>query len=291
MDTSKGELVGILERATNVRELADTACFSVAQTYRVFERLGVGKPMAARRRLRLERAAYELLQTAKSATEIAFDAGFGSLEGFSRAFRSAYGISPSKYRRLAPSDHRLGNDGLHFIPHPSPIDRRQGAITMTLLDLIFDDHRTSVHGLLDKLETQPESTWNEVVQNSNAFPWMSDDETVRELASRNCGFGEPWIHLLDGKPATHDDGTVPSLRKKLDESHGRFKALVKRFEQEGSWDLTFVDGECDPPEVFSYGSVVLMEIVYVSHARVCLEQHLRKAGLPVGIGAAPVSSF
>lgn len=285
METSPGELVEILERATNVRELADQACFSVAQTYRVFERLGVAKPMAARRRLRLERAAYELTHTENSATEIAFDAGFGSLEGFSRAFRSAYGVPPSGYRRLAPTDYRLGGDGLHFIPHPSPIDRRQGAITMTLLDLIFDDHRASLHKLLDQLETQPAEAWNAIVHDANAFPWMSDDETVRELASRNCGFGEPWIHLLDGKPATRDDGTVPSLRAKLDESHARFKKLVKQFEQEGSWDLTFVDGECDPPEVFSYGSVVLMEIVYASHARICLEQHLRKLGLPVGIGA------
>lgn len=286
MGTSEGELVGILVGAASVRELADTACFSVAQTYRVFERLGVARPMAARRRLRLERAAYELTRTDLSATEIGIDAGFGSLEGFSRAFRSAYGFPPSVYRRLAPTDYRLGDGGLHFVPHVSSMNRRQGAITMTLLDLIFDDHRTSVLGLLEKLEAQPSSIWDEVVPNSNAFPWMKDDETVRELASRNCGFGSPWIHLLDGKPRATDDGTLPSLRAKLENNHGRFKQLVQRFEKEGSWDLTFVDGECDPPEVFSYGSVVLMEIVYCSHARVCLEQHLRKSGVPVGFGTS-----
>ena len=148
---------------------------------------------------------------------------------------------------------------------------------MTLLDLIFDDHRDTMSRILDLLEGRPESTWQAKVPNSNAFPWCDADETVRELVSRNCGFGEPWIHMLDGGKEVKDDGTVPGLRASLAENHTRFKKLVARFEQEGSWDLTFVDGECEPPQVFSYGSVVLMQIVYTSHARVCLEQHLRAA--------------
>jgi len=277
-------LVGTMDAPTDSRALADAACYSVAHTYRLFRRTGSGTPMATRRRLLLERAAYELTRTRRSATEIAFDSGYGSLEGFSRAFRTAYGVAPSQYRKLAPTDYRLTGSALHFVPAPSSLDRRQGAMTMNLLDLILDDHRRVMHRNLDLCERLPAETWDTVLPGTNPFPWMADDETLRDLMGRCCGFGEPWIHMLDDQPGTTHDGTVPSFRAQLDENHRRFRELVRRIESEGSWDLTFVDHECEPPEVFSYGSVVRMNLVYTSHARVTLEQHLNRLNVEVPFG-------
>lgn len=54
---------------------------------RMFHRLIGETPGELRRRLRLECAAHRLCTTQQAVTEIAFDAGYESLEGFSRAFR------------------------------------------------------------------------------------------------------------------------------------------------------------------------------------------------------------
>ncbi|MEM1247527.1 MAG: helix-turn-helix domain-containing protein [Acidobacteriota bacterium] len=58
-------------------------------------------PQQFSRRVRLQRAATELLATDRSVLDIALDAGFDSHEGFTRAFRSAFGSSPRLFRREA----------------------------------------------------------------------------------------------------------------------------------------------------------------------------------------------
>jgi len=54
------------------------------------------------RRLRLEKACGLLRLSTQRVTEIAEQCGFGSIYHFSRAFRTAYGISPMEYRHARP---------------------------------------------------------------------------------------------------------------------------------------------------------------------------------------------
>ena len=71
--------------------LAERACLSPFHFNRlVAARIGE-PPVAFRRRLLLERAAYQLSATQAPVTDVALDAGYGSLEAFSRAFRRAFG--------------------------------------------------------------------------------------------------------------------------------------------------------------------------------------------------------
>jgi hypothetical protein len=70
-----------------------------------------------RRRLLLERAAYQLAHTGMSVTDVALDANYGSLEAFTRAFRKAFRTSPSLYRRMRdPHFHLPASNKIHFLP-------------------------------------------------------------------------------------------------------------------------------------------------------------------------------
>ncbi len=93
--------------------LARDANYSRFHFIRVFQEQTGETPSECRRRLLLERAAHQLLHTRRPITDIAFGASFDSLEGFSRAFRKAYGTSPSMYRRVEPLSW--------FLPVPNSI--------------------------------------------------------------------------------------------------------------------------------------------------------------------------
>lgn len=80
-------------------ELADVANFSPLHFHRIFRGL-VGESVKEHvRRLRLERAAFQLRFTGQPVTELAFEAGYETLESFSRAFRSMFGESPAEFRK------------------------------------------------------------------------------------------------------------------------------------------------------------------------------------------------
>ncbi len=80
-------------------ELAQVACFSPYHFHRIFRGM-VGETLSAYvRRLRLERAAQRLTQTGRSVTELAFDAGYESVESFTRAFKNRFGMSPGEYKK------------------------------------------------------------------------------------------------------------------------------------------------------------------------------------------------
>lgn len=106
-----------LDREQDVRGLARQARRSRTQFYRLFRALISETPFAMRRRLLLERAAWQLSQTQLSVTEIALNADYRSLEAFTRAFRKAFGVSPSLYRRMGATHTRLyTTNGIHHIP-------------------------------------------------------------------------------------------------------------------------------------------------------------------------------
>ncbi len=98
-------------------EIADHAGFSRFHFGRVFS-LAVGEPLSEFvRRLRMERAAWKLENTADGVLELAIEAGYESAEGFSRAFRAVFLISPSEYRN-EPSRHQVSSPSeVHWCPN------------------------------------------------------------------------------------------------------------------------------------------------------------------------------
>src|SRR4051794_39016159 len=100
-------VLGSLDEEQDANGLARHAYRSRTQFYRLFRAMVEETPVAMRRRLLLERSAWQLSRTRLAVTEIGLNAGYGSLEAFTRAFRRAFGASPSLYRRMGATYTRL----------------------------------------------------------------------------------------------------------------------------------------------------------------------------------------
>src|SRR5215813_10008958 len=104
-----------LDAQAKTEDLARQAYQSRTQFHRLFRTVVEETPRAMRRRLLLERAAYQLAHTGTSVTDVALNANYGSLEAFTRAFRKAFRTSPSLYRRMRVTYTRLpAPNKIHF---------------------------------------------------------------------------------------------------------------------------------------------------------------------------------
>jgi len=114
-----------LDEPLGLEALAAEASLSPFHFHRVFRGM-LGEPLAAHvRRLRLERAAHALRTSSTRVVEIAFAAGYDSHEAFSRAFKAAYGVSPSRFRReLARPIPLRAPSGVHYRPESALQDFR-----------------------------------------------------------------------------------------------------------------------------------------------------------------------
>src|SRR5262245_16370072 len=92
------QVAAALDQALDLQALARGAALSPFHFHRVF-RGAIGEtPLELHRRLRMERAAWSLLQEEAPVTEVAFAAGYETHESFTRAFRLYYHCSPSEFR-------------------------------------------------------------------------------------------------------------------------------------------------------------------------------------------------
>ncbi|WP_341895627.1 AraC family transcriptional regulator [Ferrovibrio terrae] len=88
-----------LDAAPDLNTLAEVAALSPWHWHRIWQAV-YGETVAATvKRLRLQRAAADLVQTERPLDEIWPRAGYGSLAAFSRSFKDAYGMPPAEYRK------------------------------------------------------------------------------------------------------------------------------------------------------------------------------------------------
>lgn len=86
-----------LEQEITLAMLSNVSLFSPWHSYRLFrEYLGL-TPAEYIRKMRLSHSAMRLKQEKCSVTEAAYDSGFGSVDGYTRAFYREFGYHPGKY--------------------------------------------------------------------------------------------------------------------------------------------------------------------------------------------------
>jgi len=277
--TTRDEQLGPLDEPVGVRELADRAGYSQPQFHRKVKRDLGQTPMSARRRLLLERAAYRLTRTDESVTGIAFDAAFDSLEGFSRAFRKAFGLSPSAYRKLKPDEYRIDLSArVHFAPLPEA--HRQGANQMKVPELMIEHHTWLMGQYLHEMAALSDETLDMPLPVTEPFPWCDPKVTLRQMAGSAVAYAAPWMHSINGIETPYRPSTIEEMRSALPVNLAGFRDILNAVEKDNSYDLTFVDAVCDPPMVFSYGGVIAHVLSHTTFRQYVIGQTLAALGHP-----------
>jgi AraC family transcriptional regulator len=99
MDRVIAHVFDHLDDELDLARLAEIACLSPYHWYRIYHAMRGETIAVTVRRLRLHRASGWLANTGMPIDEIAARSGLGSVESFTRIFKTAYGMPPAKYRR------------------------------------------------------------------------------------------------------------------------------------------------------------------------------------------------
>lgn len=284
-DGLSGVVLDSLDEGADSRRLARRAARSRTQFFRLFRAMIDETPGAMRRRLLLERAAWQLGRTRLSVTEIAFDAHYGSLEAFTRAFRRAFRTSPSLYRRMGATHfHLAAPSAIHFCAPPS----RSGGNTMDLFDLFAGAESFHVRRLLEHARGLSDEQLDRPLDSpARVFPWDSAAQSLRELLTRLVQTKEIWTAALMGGELPSRDGGAPAQKTphalivRLEKADTEFSRILTDVRNRNAWSDTFVDALCEPPESFSFGGMFAHVITFNTYQRLLALDALRRLGVKV----------
>jgi AraC family transcriptional regulator len=272
-----------LDTQAKTQDLARQAHQSRTQFHRLFRTVVEETPGAMRRRLLLERAAYQLAHTGMSVTNVALNANYGSLEAFTRAFRKAFRTSPSLYRRiLDPHFHLPASNKIHFFAPGSPTE---GERDMDLFDRFAGNDSWHTRRLLEYASTLTEAQLDQplpmVVE---LLPWRESNRTLRQLLENIIFTKEVWTAALSG--ADMDMNGPPksqrspqAMLQRLEKTDAELHRILSDVRNRSAWDDTFVDALCEPAETFTFGGVFAHIMTFNAHRRLMALDALRQLGV------------
>jgi AraC family transcriptional regulator len=236
--------------------------------------------------VRLERAAHQLLQTARSVTEIAFESGFASLEGFSRAFRKVAGVSPNQFRQAHPVSWFLSTpNDIHYDPVVGAAIRltrqtKQGE-PMNLNDILMGHDLWLTRRFLEKAETLSDAQLDAPLEGiGNPLSFLSDKKTLREILHRLVFTKELWMDAVHGRPENKNpDKSVKGMLQRLDSAFGEFNALARKVRDENLWETSFIDMVCEPPETFTYSGMIAHVVTFSAYRRTAVIEAFEHFGI------------
>ena len=261
----------------NLTEMAGGAFSSPYHFTRRLTRDAGEPPVAMRRRVMLERAAWQM-RHGMSVTDAAFEAGYESVEGFGRAFARAFGHPPSALP--TETSHWLpAPNGIHFHPPVSlwvhSKEQAMSPLTEQLVQHDLDDTRV----LLDLAKQLPDEHYRaQRLPGHHVTSWDGEEASVGTVLERIVFTKEVWLAAIEGKDFPTASGNDPaSLITRHEDVAPRWLAFIRDVERRGGWDDRLIDALCDPPESFVMSSVIAHVIEYAAHRRQ-LARHLIRAG-------------
>lgn len=316
------------EPGADGRALAQQASFSRDHLDRLLAGATGETPVALRRRLLLERAAWQLRHATATPSAAAGAAGYGSLEAFSRAFSRAYGLPPSSFAEATSSVELEAPNGIHFHPPagllvpgtPGP------AVGGDLTERMVLHHVDRVHELLTVAAALPvEQLARPLRPGFVAVGLEGEEPSAALMAERLVRTVEVWVAAIVGEPAPGVDLAVPAagaagasgaapgdrdasdagaspedggapvlggdvseLLPRFDRASRAFVRVARSIRDRGAWDEAFVDALCEPPQSFTYGGVLSHVLAYGAIRREMLASVLTELGGDVPDTADPI---
>lgn len=261
---------------------------------------GAGEPpVALRRRVLLERAAWQLRE-GSSVTDAAFAAGYDSVEGFARAFARAYGRTPGSVGGGAGDGRADGGprsrdehwlpapNGIHFHPPTSlwVADAPGRAPADEVSTLMVHHDVEDTRALLEAAKQLDDDAYRRTrLPGWSVLPWDGAEESVADLLHTLVWSKQVWLASIEGADHPARGGDDPAaLLARHEEVAPRWLAAVRDIARRGAWGDRLVDALCEPPETFVLGSVVAHVLTYSAHRRLLVRHLLRDAGVETDTG-------
>jgi AraC family transcriptional regulator len=272
-----------LDNRAKTQDLARQAHQSRTQFHRLFRTVIEETPGAMRRRLLLERAAFQLAHSGISVTDVALNANYGSLEAFTRAFRKAFGTSPSLYRRTRdPHFHLPASNKIHFLAPGSPT---KGERDMDLFDRFAGNDSWHTRRLLEYSSTLTQEQLDQPLPTVvELLPWRESNRTVRQLLENIIFTKEVWTAALSGDDMDmngppQSQRSPQAMLQRLEKSDAELHRILSDVRNRSAWDDTFVDALCEPAETFTFGGVFAHIMTFNAHRRLMALDALRQLGV------------
>jgi len=103
VDRMQAYVVSHIREEITMQELSNAAGYSRWHSLRIFKELLGMTPFEFIRAVKLTKAAEMLRDTPKSVIDVAMEVGFDSHDGFTRAFKRQFGITPTRYKDETPA--------------------------------------------------------------------------------------------------------------------------------------------------------------------------------------------
>jgi AraC family transcriptional regulator len=262
-------------------ELASRMHLSRAQLDRVVTAAAGEPPGRLRRRILLERAAFRLLERDLGILEVALEAGYGSHEAFTRAFRRTYGSTPSAWRSAPGAVLVDAPNGVHFFPPGGlRLPSRNEVTSMDLVMTMTEHHISLVGQLIDRAGTLEDARLDAPIEIS--VEGIDQDPTLRSLLSRLVDQMEIWNAAVANQPydfGVKRDEAIERMKKRLAQSAPIYLGHVRGACQRGRLDETFVDTTTGTPLFFTYGGMIAHVLTYAAHRRTLVTGALYSAGI------------
>lgn len=205
--------------------LANEASFSQHHFHRVFRAVVGESVMDHVRRLRLERAAYQIKAKSRSIGDVAFDAGYVAQEAFTRIFAAYFGMAPSAFR---------GSPVSYLIPAPCGVHYAPGGFTA--LRRVAEPEFLNASGLCPAHRDAAElfeQRWEELLAiltgfSSSVYPRRFKKAMEEEAMSQ---------------AVSSIDNEIQELQEKVEEAQQRLSEAIRRRPREEVQDYVLLDSE------------------------------------------------
>jgi AraC-like DNA-binding protein len=278
------------EDNSTLGEMAQDAYSSSYHFSRQLTRAAGEPPVTMRRRVLLERAAWRLRQRT-SVTEVAFEAGYESVEGFARAFARAFGHAPSKTPDHDTSHWLPAPNGIHFHPPMSLwVDSREGSgagdpPNEALVQLVLHD-LDDTRDLLELASGLSEAeAHRKLLPGNMVIAWDGPEESLADVLEHLVWAKEVWVASMTGAATPPGARGGPGgLAQRHEDVAPRWLAVVRDIDRRGAWQDRLIDALCEPPESFVIASVVAHVLTFAAHRRQLARQLLRSLGHEIDHG-------